>query len=528
MTSTERLHSELQATPAPADGGFESVLFPDGATMPEAAEEPEFFRDLNLGQAVETIVAGRDEYTLKPFFYAPLRDTDTVVYRQQIFRDLEKQAVAAAVRAFAEEMKRTRSYLTLARKQHYKPETERWSLDAATTYRNALTSLSDALQQFELDSAGLRLLRDYLVGYTGSPQFQELSGDIDSVRESLDRVRYTLRIKGARVTVSGYHDEADYTIAVEDTFARFREHDAESHLMKVADPGSMDHVEARIAALLARLNPEPFAALEEFCARHGGFIDERVARFDREAQFYLAYLEHQERLTRNGLAFCYPAVSTTSKDSTVEGGFDIALAGKLVPGGGTVVTNDFSLRGGERILVVTGPNQGGKTTFARMFGQLHYLAALGVPVPARNARLFLPDRVFAHFEKEEDIATLRGKLDDELVRMREILDDASADSVVVINEIFASTTLADAITLGERVLQRLIDRDCLAVCVTFIEELATLAPETVSMVATVDADDPSRRTFKIVCKPADGRAYAWAIADKYGISYQRLKARLEQ
>ena len=68
---------------------------------------------------------------------------------------------------------------------------------------------------------------------------------------ALDQVQYTLRIKGARVTVSGYHDEADYTIEVEDTFARFREHDAENHLMKVADPGSMDHVEARIAGLLA-------------------------------------------------------------------------------------------------------------------------------------------------------------------------------------------------------------------------------------------------------------------------------------
>jgi len=517
MTSTERLHSELHLAAGAAP--FRSVLFPDADAAPEAEPQPPFFADLNLDQAVEAIIAGRDEYNLASFFHLPLHDVDTVVYRQQIFADLEDDTVAGAVRAFADEMKRTRSYLTLTQKQ-------RWFLDAAAIYRHALVTLTAALEECQLASPGMQALRDYLTGYTGSAPFQQLATDIDAVLDGLDRVRYTLRIKGARVTVSGYHEEADSTIEVEDTFARFREQAGESHLMKVSDPGSMDHVEARIAQLLARLDPAPFRALEDFCSRHGGFIDDRVARFDREVQFYLAYLEHRARLGRSGLAFCHPTVSETSKDTAVDEGFDLALAGKLVPEGAAVVTNGFRLERRERVLVVTGPNQGGKTTFARMFGQLHYLAALGLPVPARSARLFLPDQIFAHFERQEDIATLRGKLDDELVRMREILDHADSDSVVVINEIFASTTLADAITLGERTLQQIIDRDCLAVCVTFIEELATLGAETVSMVATVEPDDPAKRTFKIVRKPADGRAYAWALADKYGISYQRLKARL--
>jgi DNA mismatch repair ATPase MutS len=526
MTSTERLAPDLHETTGPA-AAFQSTLFPDGNTLGEV-DEPDFFVDLNLDQAVERIVAGRDEYDLKPFFHSPLRDVETVVYRQQVFRDLEDADVSAAVRAFADEMKRTRNYLKLVRDQHYKPEKERWFLDAADTYRHAVSTLAAALQQGELASAGMRSLRDYLTEYTASQGYRELANDVDTVRGGLDQVRYTVRINGGRVTVSGYHDEADYTVEVEDTFARFRESTAESHLVKVPDPGSMDHVEARIAELLARLDPEAFRALDQFCTQHRSFIDERVGRFDREAQFYLAYLEHRERLTRQGLAFCYPTVSTTSKNSSVEAGFDIALAGKLVPDGAPVVTNDLSLTGAERILVVTGPNQGGKTTFARMFAQLHYLAALGAPIPAQSARLFLPDRVFTHFEREENIATLRGKLDDELVRMREILEHGTTDSVVVINEIFASTTLADAIELGERMLQRIVALDCLALCVTFIDELATLGEATVSMVATVEPDDPSRRTFKIVRRPADGRAYAWAIAEKYGVSYERLKERLEQ
>ena len=219
-------------------------------------------------------------------------------------------------------------------------------------------------------------------------------------------------------------------------------------------------------------------------------------------------------------------MSARSKEISAEDAFDIALAAKLAAEQVVVVRNDFSLAGPERILVVTGPNQGGKTTFARMFGQLHYLGSLGVPVPGRAAQLFLPDGVFTHFEKEEDIATLRGKLDDELVRMRDILEEATGDSVVVINEILASTTLVDAVYLGQELLGQIVELGCLAICVTFVDELSSLGEATVSMVATVAADDPSQRTFKIVRKPADGRAYAWAIADKYGLSHEKLKERL--
>jgi hypothetical protein len=507
---------------------FQSILFrtPEAAASAEPREVPGFFRDLSLDRIVGLVTAGRDDYHLAPFFYAPLTDLDDIAWRQEIMRDLESLPLAQAVAAFAQRMRTMRLDVARSAERHDAHEQQLWFLNATESYVDAVIYLREDLDRLRPASRGLQAFRDYLVAYLASDVFSTLSSSARHLGEALSEIRYTLHIRGNSVTVRRFDEELDYGAEIEAAFHRFKREAVKDYRVQFPAHGGLNHVEARVLDCVAALYPETFAALARYVIDYEAYLDENVARFDREVQFYLAYLAFAGRLRAAGLSCCYPRLSRTSKTIHVRGVYDCALAHGLVEEHRPVVTNDFFLEGGERLLVVSGPNQGGKTTFARTVGQLHYLARLGCPVAGTEARLWLCDRLFTHFEREEEITTLRGKLQDDLVRIKHILDAATPDSLVILNEIFSSTTVKDALDLSRKVFAVLAERDLLAVCVTFLSELSSFDAKTVSYVSTVDPEDPTIRTFRLERRPAEGAAYALAIAEKYGLTADRLRERV--
>ncbi len=508
---------------------FHSVLFeqPEDRAGRDTSAQPPFFVDLNLDQIVDAIAAGKQEYNLKPFFYAPLNDTRSITYRHEIMRDLERRELFERITSFAQAMRLMREHLAQADKLHYRYQKRAWFLDAVEVYCDAINRLDHDLTPLDLSSRGFLTFRTYLADYVNSGRFTALVEETRNLKAELSTIRYCLLIKGNSIKVRRYDTETDYSADVEETFQKFKQGAVKDYRGSFPNSRDMNHVEAKVLDLVAELYPDVFTELEDYCARNADYLDGAIAVFDREIQFYVAYLEYLALFKRTGLRFCYPQVTSEGKEIYNHEGFDLALAYKLMTEASTVVCNDFYLTGQERIFVVSGPNQGGKTTFARAFGQMHYLASLGCPVPGREAQLFLFDRLFTHFEKEEDISNLRGKLQDDLVRIYGILNQATPNSIIILNEIFTSTTIEDALFLGQEVMERIIQLDALCVCVTFIDELASLSDKTVSMVSTIVPENPTLRTYKILRRPADGLSYAISIAEKYRLTYHRLKERLE-
>ncbi len=509
---------------------FYSILFatPADREAGQGHKFPSCLTDLNLDQIIDTVTATRPEYELKPFFYQPLSNIAAINYRYAVMQDLESSELRQPIEIFSRQFNELQRQLKFTAKLSLYHRAGCF-LDIIELYCNSINELSQGLSELPLHAAGLIKFRQYLTEYCRSDKFNALQSGLLKLRTALEQVKYSLHIKGHNIKVSRVVQGQSYNSLLKELLGKFREGTVKSYYLNIASGTGFNKVEIRILELVAKLYPVIFTELEGYYNQyHQDFLEHTIADFNLEIQFYLAYLDYTAELAQHGLPFCYPKLEEKSNNIHCHSSFDLALAHKLLKTDMPIVCNDFHLSGNERIFIVSGPNQGGKTTFARMFGQLHFLASIGCRIPGRDAQLLRINNLFTHFEREERVKTLRGKLQDELIRMEHILTQATANDIIIMNEIFTSTTLTDAKLLSRKIIEKLSCLNVLAVCVTFIDELATLNSHTVGMVSSVIPETPAIRTYKITRQPAARQLYAHTLADKYQLSYEQLKTGIKQ
>ncbi len=287
-----------------------SILYAAGADNPPGPlADHTFAVDLNLDQIFAAINAGREQLDLEGVFYAPLGQLDDVTYRHEVLADLERPPVRAEVREFGRGMRQSREILALARSLSSHWQQKRLFVDAVSAYCGAVISLATALSRLPPCSRGMGVFAEYLSAYRSSGEFTALADEADEVVAKMGTVKYALNINGTRVTVAGHRDEHDYAREIETFFAKFSQGAATGHSPPLPNRLNMNEVEAEVLELVARLNPGPFGAMDQYFRRYQGFVDAAVSGFYRDSQFYLAYLDYIEPLRKAGLPFCYPRPS---------------------------------------------------------------------------------------------------------------------------------------------------------------------------------------------------------------------------
>lgn len=514
---------------------FTSILFEtaEQAARPLNTQPPEFFHDLNLDKIAEAAAAGTDTVDLRPYFYTPLTDPGCIRYRQQIMAELDDPELCFLIRrsvavllVLDQKLTDVKNALNDPMSSGADPMLHSQCLHYAGEYCTALEQLLNDLSPQTLHSLGLAGFVEYLRQYLASQAFTTLKEEAHQLEQDFLGIPCCMHIKDGTFRLRPWEGEADINQQVSELFARFQQKDTKKLSFKAPSERTEHYIDAQILTMLSRWNKGLFAKLETFAKQHLDFFDPTLLRFCREVQFYLRWQALISPLRDRDLPFCYPVLAEDRAHLYDDDCFDLALALKLNRENAAPVTSSFALDAPEQILVITGPNQGGKTTFARGIGQLFHLASLGCCIPGSRAQLFLCDGIYTHFNREEDLATLSSRLQDDLNRLKVILDKATCRSLILVNEIFASTTLEDALFLGRKMMEQIIQLGSTTVCVTFLDELASLDEHTVSMMSTVSPSDPTQRTYHLVRKSADGLAYAESLAQKYNLTYEALNRRL--
>ena len=188
-----------------------------------------------------------------------------------------------------------------------------------------------------------------------------------------------------------------------------------------------------------------------------------------ELAFYIGCVNLHQRLAAAGGPVCYPAPLTGSGPGLVTRGlYDPCLA---LQASDQVVGSDVAADG-KRLIMITGANQGGKSTFLRSVGVAQLMMQCGMFAAAAEFRAGVCRGIFTHFKREEDAAMESGKLDEELRRMNDIVGWLAPGSLLLCNESFASTNEREGSEIARQIVCALLERGIKVAFVTHLFDLA--------------------------------------------------------
>ena len=261
-----------------------------------------------------------------------------------------------------------------------------------------------------------------------------------------------------------------------------------------------------------------------------------------QLDFYLGAIEMIELCEASGMKMCRPVISDDR--TVIKGLFDPVYFREArsynlrakEKDRKTVVLNDISFGEGADFYILTGANNGGKTTFVRAVGICFAMAQAGLYVPAESCTLRPADYIYTHFPKEEQTGINSSRFTTEIKQFRTISETVTDRSLLFMNESIQSTTPSECVDIAYEMLRIFTRLGVRGIFATHLPELADRLDELnssgvrsklESLIVLTD-EATGERKYKVVKGRPSHTSYARSILDEFGISYEEIAARLNK
>jgi MutS domain V len=431
-----------------------------------SSREQNLIQDLELDTLLQAM-AGNDEFLCavarKALLSGLRNDVNTILYRQEILKDcLQNPAVVREL------YKLTVGAVETTRKHA-------WGLSSHYP-SSMLYSSTDFLEMLVGVLRKLRQIAEVNVGRFRSDGFMALFAMLEK-ELSDDYLANVLE----HLTISKFHKGVLLSAALgewnESSDLALRKAPGKTQswferLLGKGPPAYTFHLHERDEAgarIVSNMRTRGISRVAVALAKSADHVLNFFKMLRTELAFYVACLNLHDRLAAKTEPVCFPTpVPAADRKHNFKGLYDICLSLHTETG---VVSNTADADG-KNLIIITGANQGGKSSFLRSIGLAQVMMQCGMFVGAEGFEAELCPLLFTHYKREEDATMKSGKLDEELARMSEIVDHLVPNSMVLFNESFAATNEREGSEIAKQVVCALLEKRIKIFYVTHLYEFA--------------------------------------------------------
>ena len=306
--------------------------------------------------------------------------------------------------------------------------------------------------------------------------------------------------------------------------------------------GGVNDLEAPLFRELKEINAEYISHLDTAIRAYFKKSTEDILTFESQMSFYIGAKRIVEAVRARGLDMCRPKyLPMEDRKMNAKGIFDLSFYIQMVgsdPMGSLkdkIITNECRFDDDGRFFVLTGANNGGKTTYTRAVGIIQVFAQAGIYVPCSECEISPVDYIYTHFPKEEEVGLNTSRFTQECKQFKETVDTATRHSLLLLNESIQSTTPTECVYIATELTKIFRCVGVRGIYATHLLELAKSLDrlneevegdtKLVSIVTTVDRTADNRRLYRIERAEPQEFGYARTIYEKFGVSFEEVKRR---